>query len=263
MKAPPGSRERIVSYGAQAAGKTRSWLDVARMHQLRGSDARFWVFDSDDAVGDMIYGERFRDLNNIEVLTCVRWEDFRDGLDKMKANVRPYLDWIVCDLADKAWSSCTENYVMDAYGCTMQQLLVRQRHETEAAGAKPKSPNDPHRSRFGGLEGEEWVEINSMYLPWAQDIFLNVKTHVYFACPLGNVDERADAQTKEMYGRFGMKPVGNKHLGYQARTVLLFQRFGEQRVMTTVKDRERVELQGAPIGDFSISYLKTVGNWAL
>ena len=77
------------------------------------------------------------------------------------------------------------------------------------------------------------------------------------------MDERADAQTKEMYGRFGMKPVGNKHLGYQARTVLLFQRFGEQRVMTTVKDRERVELQGAPIGDFSISYLKTVGNWAL
>lgn len=263
MKSPPGSRERIIAFGAQGAGKTRAWLDVARMHQLRGSDAVFHVFDTDDAVGDMIYGERFRDLNNVHTMVCTQWSDFEEGLEKIRSEIRPYHDWIVCDLADKPWSAATAHYVRDAYGMSLHQLLIQQRHETTAAGAKPKSPQDPHRSKFGGLEGGEWSEINSFYLPWAQDIFLTVKTHVFFACPLATVDDRADAQTKAMYGRFGVKPVGNKHLGYQARTVLKFDHFGDQRTMVTVKDRERTQLSGEPIGDFAISYLKNIGGWEL
>lgn len=263
MKAPQGSRERLLTFGAQGAGKTRAWLDIARMHQLRGSDAAFHVIDTDDAVGDMIYGDRFRALENLKVHVCVRWTDFADALDKIRTEIKPYVDWIVCDLADKPWSAASEHYCQETYGMTLFQLLAQQRAETKAAGATPKSKADPHRAKFGGLEGSEWSEINSFYLPWAQDIFLNIKSHVYFACPLGTVDERADAQTKAMYGRFGVKPIGNKHLGYQARTVLKFDQLGEQRTMVTVKDREREQLTGAPIGDFSISYLKNVGGWEL
>jgi hypothetical protein len=61
---------------------------------------------------------------------------------------------------------------------------------------------------------------------------------------------------------YGMKPAGQKQLGFVPHTVLMMKkgRVGDYK-MTTIKDRGRWEGEDVEIGDFMQDYLVGIGGW--
>ena len=73
-----------------------------------------------------------------------------------------------------------------------------------------------------------------------------------------------DQTTRQIFGKFNMKPVGQKDLPYQFHTLLLSGRDAQGRwTLNTIKDRERAELSGKLVGNFALDYLKDIGGWSL
>jgi len=62
-----------------------------------------------------------------------------------------------------------------------------------------------------------------------------------------------------------VKPQGQKTLPFQFHTVLLngYTPREDNRTITTIKDRERPEVQGLVIKDFTVQYLKDIAEWQL
>jgi hypothetical protein len=72
---------------------------------------------------------------------------------------------------------------------------------------------------------------------------------------------------RSLFLPYGQKPAGQKELPFQFHTLLLAGKTTTPATqqtnytLTTVKDRERVELKGAEVKNFTTDYLVNVGGW--
>lgn len=252
MLTNPGPPEGILVYGPPGAGKTTAWLSIARLSEASGSPAKFYVITTDNTLPRMTAKAP---LSNLVLYPCLEWLEFEDALDDIMEKAGPG-DWLVVDLADNAWSRVQDYFTESVFGKDMATFLMDARRvafDSDKKGLKT----------FEQLL--DWRPINALYRRWAQRAFLGLpmkkQVNVFLAVrgvPLG---ENEDQGLREMFGPSGLRPAGQKELAWDVHTVLLMKE--RDRLIITIKDRERVKHAGTKVKSFAQDYLLGTAGWTL
>lgn len=253
---PTSRREKILLYGPTKVGKTSAWLSIAWWAWKSGDHMKFWIMDTDDAVGDVILDEKYNEMGNLEVFIVdeTDWAGYETTAATIRDNCKPG-DWIVIDFADRAWKA-VQNWAT-------QETKQKSRDETMLEAAKK------------GAEGWDlfreipWPVVNSRYDSFIKPLLLQTPgVDLFFVC--AQKDIGAEGKGKESddvkrarreFGRY--IPGGQKDLPYQSRSVLRLDRLARGRVLYTAGDRARKELAGDLMNDFFTTYLRGVAGWTI
>jgi len=241
-------------FGPAGSSKTTGWLNIAKFAHLTKSPSHFYVIDTDFAVDRMLTG--YPDLPNVTVYPVFDWREYTSALSQIRARATPD-DWVVVDFISNAWSAVQEHYVEQVFHRDMGEYFLQVRKDL-----------DKSSKSLGALEGwVDWQVINPLYKKWANDLLYRGKYHLYCTAKVDNLSsERAPTespQTRQLFARYQVKPVGQKDLPFQFHTVLLTGRSGADWTITTIKDRERQEVSSLTVHNFTNEYLIGVAKWSL
>ncbi len=253
---PRRSRERILIYGDTGSSKTTAWLNIARWSQRTHSPAHFYVADTDNAVLDML-DEGYSDLTNVTVSPIYSFDEYQDWSKHTRPLTQPD-DWMVVDLLGEAWSAVQRYFTEQVFGSDTGNYFMQARKIWDAN----KTP-DKDRHEFEGWT--DWKVINKLYQDFINPLCLRNTCHIFATSKQEVLQSRSDTKDiTDTYGKFGVRPQGQKHLGHSFRTILLAQHpKRDQWVLSTVKDRERTQLEGEKVSEFTLSYLRKVAGWTL
>ncbi len=248
-------RERILTMGPFGSGKTTAWLNIAKWAAATESPSRFYAIDTDNALEAMLdtssqYAHLdYRRGGNIEWVTAFEWPDYKAAL----ANYGPQVghdDWLIVDFIGPAWEAVQNFYIAEIFNENAADYFL-----------------DVRRNMAGGnpLDGwKDWQYINRLYKDWITKVLYTTGGHKFLtatATALGETDEKG---LKATFGSYGVKPKGQKELGYQTHTVLLTSIDRQGRTgLTTIKDRERERLIDHEVAEFTVDYLVNIGGWSL
>jgi hypothetical protein len=239
--------------GPAGASKTTGWLNVAKFSAITKSDAQFYVLDTDSAVPRMMTGyPTIQD--RVHISRGYDWSDYKAFLAKIQREARPQ-DWVIIDFIGNAWTAVTQSFVESVFQKDIGDYFLFARKADEKA-----------------LEGwTDWNVINAMYRQWINPLIFKGNYHLYATAksePLSSDKKPTEsAAVRSLFLPYGQKPAGQKELPFQFHTLLLAGKTttpGTQQTnytLTTVKDRERVELKGAEVKNFTTDYLVNVGGW--
>jgi hypothetical protein len=242
-------KERILTIGTFGTGKSRGWLKVAEWLQRTESPGMVYVLDTDSAATRMLAAPgEFGDLGNVTVAEAYEWGEYERTVDAWLPILRPH-DWLVVDFASSAWDA-----VQDWYTETMYKQDIASFFLQAAMNQKAGNPLDGWK---------DWSIINRVYRRWIDKIIHKVPCHVYMTSPVETLRDTDSAENRAVFGRFGVRPRGQKHLAHQVHSVLLLQTTGGQWFLNTIKDRGRPVHAGLELTDFAIDYLVNTGGWGL
>lgn len=244
--------ERILVLGPAGSSKTTGLLNIAKFCALTGSDAQFYIGDSDSAIPRMMTGyPTIQD--RVHITSLYDWKDY-EAFGKMVARTARPQDWVSVDFISNAWSSVQSHFITEVFQQDMGKYFVFQRKADQKT-----------------LEGwTDWNVINALYRDWIKPLVFRGNYHLYCTAMSENLSsDKKPTESKEVRSLFlpyGVKPSGQKELPFQFHTLLLAgktQTPGSpaQYTLTSVKDRERRELVGQPISNFTVDYLVNVGGW--
>lgn len=258
LKPGGNASERFLGYGATGSGKTNAWFNIA-LH----TTGHFYVLDTDLTVLDFLEGERFSHLE--DRITWVYPESMEEAIEHLEEwmqKATPMEDWIVTDRIDWAWDEAQSEWSENVYGRSIDEHYLLYRQEIEEQ--KKKDPEKRAGNPFDGFT--DWGPIKKRHQRITKALMKTTSRKVHwFACASEQeVNEKfeKDATIIRDYGRIGARPAGEKKNGHIARSVIRF--MGNNPAtwrVTTVKDRERKQLDGQGISDFALDYLVGVGNW--
>jgi AAA domain len=249
--------ERILTFGQAGTGKTTSWLDIAKWSARTKSDSIFYVLDTDFSVARMLpsYPEV---IPYVQLYTGFDWSDYSDFQKVALQQARPQ-DWIVIDFVGSAWQAVQQHFVEEVFHQDIGDYFLKARKEL--------SKDDKSLSVLDGWV--DWSVINPLYNQWIRPLLFKCRSHLYATAQSDQLSSdrkpTEDPNLRSLLQPFGVKPKGQKELLYQFHTVLLmgYDPRTQQRLINTVKDRERSILQGHPIQSFTIDYLKSIASWEL
>lgn len=258
---PADVRERLVVMGGPGAGKTRGWLSIADFSQKTGSDAQFYVIDTDFVVEYMLE-VGFPHLRNVTWAEVGDWDEYMQAVEMFQRKIKKG-DWMVGDLFSNAWETVQEAYTERAYGTDMASHFIERK---KVASKKSEE----------GFEGSaDWGIIKPMYRQFVTRFFYRHPGHVY-ACTGARALQR-DGKWKDTneniawFDHLGFRPEGEKRTAHHAHTVLMMKkrRYGDttEYVWATGKDRERKDRADVSLGteeqpgSFAKSYLMGVAGW--
>jgi hypothetical protein len=255
----PTSRERILNYGRDGAGKTYNYLMIAEALP----DVPFFVIDTDDTTERMLEDE-FSGLTNVKAIVVQDWEEFeeaiRDSLreiDKITKNgttPRQDLPWLIVDPCDYTWDWAQEYFVNRVFDSDIDEYFIQARREL-AKDAKKLNP----------LEGwVDWQVINRIFQGRWNPLTKGRNYHLFLTTKAAEV-RREDKTARELYDAIGSMPAGEKRMGYRVHTVLYSVKTVKQDIwqISTSKDRGREMLKEMPVSDFAGDYLEDIAGWKL
>lgn len=244
----PRVRARILNYGQEGTGKSSGWLSIAQWCYDTGSDAQFYVCDTDDSAETMIVMGGYPE-DNIHVTNVNQWEDFEAWAKMVRPQIRPKHDWMVIDFAGTAWEAVQDWYIENTRGMVQSEYFMSVREQGDKA-----------------LDGwTDWQYINKEYRDFMNPIVYETSAHLYMTAQATKVGDRDARELKQLYSSVGYRAVGQKALGYQAHSVLYSNALKIGDVyMTTLKDLRGVDrLSGTKISDFTLDYLVGAAKWQL
>jgi hypothetical protein len=245
----PGLRERILVFGREGSGKSYSWLTIARLHRQKGSGARFYVIDTDDAIPRML-AEEFEDVADIvTVYPAFRWPQYESAIASILQEAKPG-DWLVVDMIDRAWSSVQEHFSSEVYGQDFGSFLLEVRKEAR----------NPREAWTAIAREQMWQIVSRLYREWEDRVIFESPTHVYATASVSVVDKDTPDEVKRLFPG-GIMPAGHRKLGHAFHTVLLAYRHGSEYRMDTIKDRGRKPLEAEIVTSFALGYLIKVAGW--
>ena len=248
--------ERILALGLYGSGKTNNWATVARWYRDTDTPGHFYVLDTDNTTLRTLHGFPGWE-QNVTRVDVAEWSDLTSETQKAFENAGPQ-DWLVVDSIDKPWSMVQDHYIEQMFGKEADIFFMEQR--------KASASGHPLASDYGS----NWTVINKLYQKWIGQV-IRFPGHVYAATPSQPVAEPNQQgkggdsrEIRETFGRYGVRPAGQKALGFQMHTVLLMQSPArDEWKLTSIKDRSRELLVGAPVVDFAMSYLLGVAGWEM
>lgn len=266
---PFNSRERILTFGVQGTGKSHAILTIARL----SPNSTFHVIDTDYSESyEVALETEFTDLSNVTVHK-VGYDDWKGQLaliEKVRGEcVRD--DWLIFDTVSCTWDAVQKWYMEEIFEQGADEYFMEVRRQKEAQRRKAEGGRDKNGSGGGGgkeakalgaLEGwMDWPVINAQYSPLYAKL-TSMPCHLYLTAEQAQTGSDDDREVKAMFGPYGVKPRGQKRLGHVPRTVLWMtkSRAGEYSI-TTIKDRNRVEMEDVEYENFAVEYLMRVGGW--
>jgi len=261
---PTQRRERILIIGFSGGGKSTCWLNVARWLAKTRSDSKMWVVDTDRT------WEAMRPLDGSLDKTVVAYdvEDY-PGMKKAVNDIRDVAsneDFLVYDMIDTLWTESQNYFFEEAFAKDFEEFLVNARRTGDT---------------IGGEYGVNWNAINKLYAG-VNDRVRRFPGHV-IACTPGEVVREAgksgkggeqDPQIVREFGRYKVKPAGQKKLRHDYHSILLCQDTPGGYTLSTLKERNppgsvegdgqhRVSLESVKTGEFTMTYLVKVAGWKL
>jgi len=241
-------RERILCLGGPGSGKTFGWLKLASYFK----QAEFYVVDTE--IGGERSLQEFPALQNVHIYPVADWPEYRNA-QKEIIGVAGENDWVVIDMVDKAWSATQRYFVSEIFDKEMGEYFLE---------ARRKIKKDA-KSLFGGRDSAfkgwtDWVVINRLYEDFIFPFIYRSPSHLYLATAAQAVSEDDDREIRELFGPYGLRPAGQKALGYQPDTVLLLAHAKDGYYVTTIKDRGgRKYFDRAKLHNLALQYGKTAG----
>lgn len=266
MIAPSKIRERILLIGTFGTGKSEAWYKIAEWHRKSKPTARFFIGDSDRFSADRIleeYGDGteikmgglvFRQYGNCYVYDLDEWDSFMAFVKFASENALPD-DWTIVDMIGAAWTRVQDSYTDMVYGKDIVEFYVEKKRKNVTEGGKPAHA-------MADAYGSNWQVINKMYGAFTQ-LLLRNRGHVLACTPAEKIGEKEEGDVVREYGKFGYKPVGQKHMGHLFHTVLLLQQGQKGWSFSTLRDRKREGKTAQPLSDFVLNYLVGVAGWKL
>lgn len=280
--------ERMLSMGITGSGKSYQWLKMAKRLKLIG--AKFRVVDTDNDIDYMLRTE-FPELlpengGNVYVCPAYDWPEYQkavrwiqqqkltpEQLGSMdsylqfayRVPVKP-IDWVVVDKSNNAWKTVQDYFVGEVFGEDTGEYFLEIRKKLWAAGDIGKSGKKATSTILEGLDGwKDWSVINKLYGDWINPIVYRVKCHVYATADVDSLDKNEkDPEIISLYGDLRIKATGQKAIGGQMHTLLLFIPGKDRWLVTTVKDRaNRVYFDKTPLRDLYTQYLFAKAGWPM
>lgn len=255
---PTRARERILLMGSFGSGKSNAWCTVAAWLRRTKSTGRVFVVDTDHAADRLAEG--YDDFfNNVVAESVWDYPEAKAAIAKFRKSDPTSEDWLVVDLADKLWQYSQDYYIAEIFGKDAATYYMDAARE--GVQGNPLSQE---------AYGVNWQRINQQYFSLMNDI-QRWPGHILFCTPASPV-QRANAQGKggddkdtvQIFGRYSVKPDGQKQLGFQFFTILWMIPHGnEEWRFTSVKDLNRERPQNAPMKDFVMDYLVGIAGWTL
>lgn len=247
-----GARERILAFGGAGTGKTHDWLTIANEYARAEKEGvtlgRFYVIDSDFTVERSM--EAYPGVEAVvEYAATPDWEDYIAAIESFNKRMTRH-DWLIIDMASPLWEMAQEHYISRIFRKDMDDFYLLHR-ETQKKG--------------GAMDGfKDWSVINKIYKQNVSNHLLRCQGHLFATAAATPLSTDLDSkEMKAIYARFGVKPVGQKHLSHMFHSVLWKQApKPDQWTLTTIKDRARVSLQAEPLSNFVDDYLVKVAGWS-
>jgi len=255
MTPPPGMPpERILLFGQEGTGKTSAVLSLAR----RLPDAHFHIIDTDysSSYGRMIATEYIDVGENgnttLHVVGPWDWPKLLSTVKEVQRSIEPG-DWMVVDSMTPSWQSVRDHYTEQVHGTSIDDYLLDIRIQREKAGKK-----GANLEAFDGWT--DWSVINSMYFPLYRFITQH-PGHLVITAEADRLGDNDGKGMRDVYGPHGFKPAGQKKIGFLTQTVLLTKKNRDGFLLSTVKDRGRVDLDEVELDDFAKQYLQQTAGW--
>lgn len=253
---PENQPERILGIGAPGTGKTHALFTILEMLP----DVRGHVVDTDESANwsRMIYGTSLQERVTVYRAEPDDWEAQLELTEEATAACKPG-DWFGFDSMTHPWAAVQEWFIEQVQGTDIADYFMQVRMQKAEAKEKKKS--------LGALDGwMDWPVINKQYRKLLK-IIRSCDGHVYLTAEAARVGDDDDKDVRLTFGPYGVKPAGQKRLGFFPHTAVLFSksRSGEY-ALTTIKDRNRgelkpVELEDKKIESFGKDYLRDVAGW--
>lgn len=251
LETPHGFRERLLLFGGGGAGKTTTVLNIAT-HLNVGT---MHVVDSDYSLAY----ERAIETEYAEVADRVQvhnaapdWEDFLATVRDAIAAGDPDTDWLVIDPIGASWDWVQDWALETIYGRDLAAMLVELKREFAT---------DSRAYAAAVSELMNWQIVKREYKKLYRELQA-WKGHFILCTEAKAVGGRDDDATQLMFGVLGLKPQGEGSLKHVAATTL-FLDHPKRNVwrITTIKDRNRDEVDRMVVEDFGVDYLMSVAGW--
>ena len=249
--------ERILAFGPAGSGKTTAWLDIAKWCARTKADVKFFILDTDFAVARMITS--YPEIQPIvDISTGYDWNDYMAFQKKVLREAGPN-DWVIIDFMGSAWDAVQQHFIEEVFHKEIGDYFLQAR--------KSLAKDDKSLSALDGWT--DWSVVNGLYRQWVNPLLYKGQYHLYATAKSDQLSsDKKPTESADMRAalvRYQVKPKGQKDLFYQMHTVLLTGRDNRtgNRTLTSIKDRERTELEGAVVKSFTTDYLQSVGGWKL
>jgi len=247
--------------GITGSGKSYQWLKLAEA--LLPTGAVFRCLDTDDAITYMLETQfphlKPENKGNVYVWSASDWESLKAGTDQILKQSIKDNDWLVIDMADAPWDSVQRYFTSEVFKTGIGEYFLQVRKEIEASKKKVASVA---REALSGWT--DWAVINKLYTDWITPLIYRLKCHLYLATKVQELGSKEDADIKELYSELGVRPSGQKHLGHQVHTILLFIPGRGNWFITTCKDRAgRPYFKRTPLLSLYMQYFVAKANWPL
>jgi hypothetical protein len=158
----------------------------------------------------------------------------------------------------RVWSDVQKFYTNMALGKDLDELFVEWRQKNVANPSTSKGGNP-----FEAAYGKDWQAINAMY-----DTFMYHVTrfpgNVLMTSGIQSIgDDEKDVNIIRMFGKWGVRPAGQKSLGHVAADTLLMQSTAAGWSYSQLRGTGREEFKNEKIGDFVMDYLVKRAGWTL
>lgn len=249
------SRERILSVGGYGSGKSNNWIRIAQWCKTTGSDAKFYNLNTDFSIERDLEGW---DSSNVEARSVVDYEELVNTGNSYKKKAKRD-DWLILDLASDIIGMCQDQVArIESGGKDMSEWALTATKQDMA-----------------GDYGSTWGKINGIYQNFMVKNVLAWPGHVYACCQgkefmrdkNGGIIGSVDSETKELFGKFNVKPEG-KNLPRYFHSVLVMQKAKEKDWrLNTIRERVPQGVPGRPalsnlqVKDFVLDYLIPVAGW--
>lgn len=239
IHSPGGARERIMMYGAEGSGKSKSYIDI-----YDATDVLFHIVDTDVAVERMFAN---RDTSRVVHTEATDYEDAAKAF--IKAGKQAKADeWVVIDLLSPTWQWC-----QDYWAVKTQKGLT----EDSLALWMPEKKVD-----------YDWVAINRLYNNFMANV-LRTEAHIMAICEEDSISEGTwQNETDKAFKTFSKKPKGNKRNPHLFHTVIHCSRLSltePKFMMTSAKEREGRDCdwvkEDVTDDSFAQRYLVEVAGW--
>lgn len=255
LQSPYAFPERFLLYGGGGVGKTEIVLNIAS-HLAEG---KMYVLDGDYSdpytrALETTYAE-VKDVVKHEVMED-DWKPFTEQLASMVDRGNPEVDWLVIDPCGPiTWDMVQDWYLITVYGEDVAAHLTTLRMQ-HAADDDLKAFHDEL------AEHMNWPVIKKEYGRRMWNVIRKWHGHLIITAEAKKTGNRDDDDEKMLYGPIGFKPAGERRMTHVGATNLFLDhpRHGVWRA-TTIKDRQRPEMDKVDIGDFGLDYLVGYAGW--
>jgi hypothetical protein len=253
LESPWKFRERMLFTGGGGAGKTEAVLSIAR----RLSKGKMWVIDNDFSYAyeralETTYTD-VRDEGRVEVIEVGDgWEPLVEATARVMREGDHNDDWLVVDSASPTWDAVQGWYAQQVMGGSLAEYMVELR----------KNSADMKEFNKALAADGRWQFINKEYFDKFYGVIRNWRGHLILTAEAAAIGRDESDEIKEVFGHLGYKPKGQGRLHHIGHTNLFFVKRGHDRwTVTTVKDRNRQEVERMDVKDFAMDYLRGIAGW--